>query len=149
MSKLAARSATAVLTGTLLFGILAAIAALDEFARLPFYRTLPAVGLLVNAIWLFLIFGDRIRLETLSGRLARLGSTAAALFSRCLVFAQQQFSQGSRSARPRNASFRRSSPQEIETALRKIHSVAWGYPSRNPFIDCVNPTEQLNEEVRQ
>jgi hypothetical protein len=151
MNKFATRSATVLLTGTLVFGIFAAIAALDEFVRLPFYHTLTVATLLMNAGWLYLVFGQRIRLETYIRPFARLTSTAAGLLGR-LGSAQPQFSHASSDARTQNARSRRSkrpSQEEIETALGKIHSVAWGFPTQSRVVDSINQEAQTNHETRQ
>jgi hypothetical protein len=134
MSKLARLVAASSLTVTLLTCVFVAIAALDELARFPFYHTLLVTTLAVNATSLFYLLRKRRFGELARGLLASLHSAAAALLGRLsFIFADFQRQEASPTWPNACRSHRslQSTSQETKSALRKIHSVAWGFPTCN------------------
>jgi len=143
----------ALLTGVFLFCAFGAVATLDELARVPFYNTLPVVAILMNSVSMLLFFRKRGRIEFANRAFARLASVPAMLFKKPAFvfggFRQQQNSPSQSNAEINNGSRRMPSLQEIEAALRKVHSVAWGFPSHNRLANPINQEEQVNDETRQ
>jgi hypothetical protein len=155
MTTLARLSTTAILAGALLFCILAGVAALDELARVPFYRTLPIVALFVNAVSGFLLLRGRNRIGIKHRLLARLVSLPAVRF-RLPRFAfgglrreQSSTNRAGAGTGATSATRRTPSPQQIEAALRNVHSVVLGFPFRNPPVNPLNREEALNDEAHQ
>jgi hypothetical protein len=151
MSKLVIWIATTLVTLVFVFCVLAAIAAADELALLPFYHTLPISALLVNGTWLFFLLRKRGRVDIVSSPFTKLALKAAAFFTRPLRLRamQPQYPSRSASSRAHNAGYRRGSPQEIQAALRKVHSVAWGFPRRTLIVSPMNQKEHANDEAHQ
>ena len=149
MSKLVIWIATTLVTLAFGFCVLAVIAAFDELALLPFYHTLPLSALLVNGTWLFFLLRRRGRVGIVSSPFARLASRVAAFFTLPfrLRMSQPQYTSRSASSGARNAAYRRGSPQEIQVALRKVHSVAWGFPRGTPIVSPMK--EQATDEAHQ
>jgi hypothetical protein len=114
----------AVLTGLFAGIIFAAIAALDEFARLPFYDTLPVSALAVNASAIIVLFLKRANFQVVDLLCAQFASTGTRLYSRRANRPETTFTQNV----TRRVSRRIPSEQDIKAALGKVHSVAWGYP---------------------
>jgi len=112
MSKALAYLKVVSLSGVMVFITFALIATLDEFARIPFYRTLPIAACFVNGATLFLLWHSKARLDIASRLWSRLDVRRTPLW-------------GNRS------NFTRDHSMEISAAVARIHSVAWRFPTRN------------------
>lgn len=151
LSKFIDSIATCVLTGACLFVTFGVIAVLDEILRLPFYRSIPAGALLINSAILFLLL--RPKSVTMVFEQVR-GWSAADLFRPSTIFAPRDY-EGKRThgsldqVLPDRSSVRIPSAQEIETALKKVHSVAWGFPVSDRSGGSVGQEESINYEARQ
>jgi hypothetical protein len=148
MHRLATLIAKVILTGSLLLSVFAAVAALDEFARIPFYRTLPVAAGLINSAWLLMFARRTRRMRFGMGLVARLAQSASRLFTfPRLAFSRTWHNRRTRTTAPGDRKAPNTpSVEEIEAALRKVHSIAWGFPLR---IRSVRKEERLNDEVFQ
>jgi hypothetical protein len=137
----------------MLFCAFGAVATLDELARIPFYNTLPVIAILMNSASLLLFFRKRGRIEFANRIFARLASIFEMLLKRpAFVFGssrQQQNSLRHSDIEKNKDTWREPSLKEIEAALRKVHSVAWGFPTYNPLTNPINQEEQVNDETHQ
>jgi hypothetical protein len=130
MKKLSYWLATAALALTAAAHGFALVAVLDQFARLPFYHTLMVVAAAADA-------GAVLAAWRMWGRG---GAAFAALRSRVSAGGSFRFSwraprfaraPSDEAARPSLAQHAREpSAREISEAMRKVHSVAWGFPNR-------------------
>jgi hypothetical protein len=145
--------ATIVLTGILLLGAFAVIASLDEFARLPFYYTLPLLALIVNStvaivLWqrrpavanwqqAYSIFAVRRRGQAVQAEPSVAGNTAQA--STADPVGQESVRQ----------EWPVGSAQEIEAALAKVHAIAWGFPVTKRTVNPIDPDYRSNYEAHR
>src|SRR5688572_11756784 len=124
--------ATILLAGILLLGAFAVIASLDEFARLPFYYTLPLVALIVNSAAV-IVLGQR---SAAIGEWKQVYSIIEPRNRRPRVQPAQNVAgnanRGSSAGTVGREEVKQNwlvgSPQEIEAALAKVHAIAWGFP---------------------
>jgi hypothetical protein len=137
--------AAAVLTGFFAGLIFVAIAALDEFARLPFYDTLPVAALAVNASAIIVLCQKRADLQVVDRLRAQFASTGTRLYSRRANRPETTFNQNVTGSAGRLSP----SEQDIEAALGKVHSVAWGYPAKNVTINVRTGEAVANHEARR
>lgn len=151
--KFCARAVMSVLAGVLLLCTLAVVAALDEIARLPFYDTLPVAACLVNATAWLLLWRRSERRDVPLPRLSGLAERCRDLFRRP---ARASGSEGQSVASYRRLVVTKQNgagpvpPRpEVKTALRKIHSVAWGYPAKRRAGNAFMEEVELNHEARQ
>lgn len=132
MEKLSRCLATLVLAFTAAGLILVLAAALDQFARLPFYHTLLAAALAADAATLVVAWRREGRLgAAFEAVRSRMGAVRPAW----LRWPARHSTRAPRTApvapTPSAArQVRTPSTREINEALRKVHSVAWGFPNR-------------------
>jgi len=145
-------SVAVLLAGLIVFSVFVAVAALDEFARIPFYRTLPASALLVNGISAYIFFRNRGRVGAGAGLYSRLISNVAPLGGGILAAPRHAVQVGRllfrRKAAPRiNRTRRHASGAGATTAWGNIHSIAWGFPTPNRVIHPTNHSERDNDQA--
>jgi hypothetical protein len=109
-----------------------AAAALDEFARVPFYHTSAVAALLACGGSLTLRLCGRRRVVGLGISAA----TATPATAPQLLHAAR--TSGGAVDRP-----------EVEAALRKVHSVAWGFPGRARATSPLKQEACVNYESRR
>lgn len=136
--------AAAVLTGLFAGFVFAVIAALDELARLPFYDTLPVAALVVNASAIIVLCVKRANLKMPDRLQAQFASTGARLYSRRANRPETTFTPNA----THRAGGRIPSEQDIKEAMGKVHSVAWGYPTKNVSISLTTQEAVANHEAR-
>lgn len=153
MSKLFTSLTTAFLAGAFLLCALGGIALLDEFARLPFYNTLPVVALLVNGTLPLLLWHNKKHIQVLE-----LGYQRVAFPNRisfrwpASIFTNDRRERSTETPSVRETEIRRMrmpSAREIEIALGKIHSIAWGFPLSKRTVNLLGQEERSNHEARQ
>lgn len=110
--------------------VAAVAAALDEFARLPFYHTATAAALLSCV-------GSLVVLLRARRRPAELGHLLGGLTRPAQLWPRARGTRGG-VTRP-----------EVESALRKIHSVAWDFPARARAVGPLKEEECINYESRR
>lgn len=142
--------ATCLLTGAFLLLAFGAIAILDEGVRLPFYLTLPLCALLFNGIALFLLFRSKSGTKGFDQIRVRFPSVPF----RPSIFNLSGYGMKRSHGVLGHASTEKSrvrvpSLQEIEAALGKVHSVAWGFPVANGSARSVGQEEHISYEARQ
>ena len=131
MKKLSYWLATAAIAFTATAHGFALVAVLDQFARLPFYHTLLVVAAAADA-------ATALAAWRIWGRggdaFAALRSNLSAGRSFRFSWRMPRFTRtpsGEAAARPSSARrVREPSAREISEAMRKVHSVAWGFPNR-------------------
>lgn len=153
MSKLLTWLTTALLAVALLLCALGGIASLDEFARLPFYNTLPFASLLINGTFVVLLWHNKKHID-----LVEQVYQGLALFNRISLRRPVISRTSERRERSTGApSFRQTetrrmrmpSSREIEIALGRVHSIAWGFPVPKRTFKTLGREESSNREARQ
>jgi hypothetical protein len=149
MDKLLHWLAFIFLTGTLLLFALGAIAALDEFAKVPFYHTLPLVAGSVNGALLFLLLRRHGRTGVVDQLYSRLRPRVRAEQEVVGARDGSESCQGvGRPVKSISENFARPSTQELSAALAMIHSVAWS-DSLGRNANSTYQVERANDEARQ
>ena len=145
--------ATIILAGILLLGAFALIASLDEFARLPFYYTLPLVALIVNSAAVVVLW----RRSAAIGEWKQVYSIIEPHNRRTRVQPAQNVAgntnQGSSAGTVGREEVKQNwpvgSPREIEAALAKVHAIAWGFPVTKRTVNPIGPEYHSNYEAHR
>ncbi|HBB87273.1 MAG TPA: hypothetical protein DC047_06630 [Blastocatellia bacterium] len=149
MSKALDWMTTIALSAFFLCCTLAVIAGLDEFARIPFYATLPVAACLINGTAVFLIWRRRSSVEVAGSIFSRVTSGVRA-FSGSVTGdrGNPQFHENPLlSIKRPTERFSRTQSREVLAAVAKIHSVAWFPASASNVPPCIQET-RVDHEAR-
>jgi hypothetical protein len=150
INKIISCVATGIATAMCLFLAFGAIAVLDEFARLPFYQTVPIGAIMINVGVLFLFYRARSGIRIFDHLRSKLQSIKFELPSRKLSFyPRAPVDRAATGDQRENGQVHPPLPQEIKSALQGIHSIAWGFPTANRTIKSFREEEHIRDEARQ